>query len=724
MVELNQSVLRDQLDGEIAAPGAVRFYSAHNGIRLYTWGERDCCVPVGATAASLLDECPEPQETPQETGEQTPASAAGGPAPSGKAVDQPAARGRCLNLQPGDYLLFEEVLGPRTGRPEDADPSHRHVVRLTSVAPAVDPVLGHAVLEVEWAAEDALPFPVCVSTIGPAPCCALIENVSVARGNVLLVDHGRRVVDELPPVEVAAIQQPCEDDCPPERELEPAPYHPTLSRRNVTYAAPLDADAPAAAAMIQDPREALPAISLTQVSLAPPSISSPDPLARYRAPLLPTAFDPEDVLSTAPLARRLEGEDKSMDPLTAYIKSGLDAQTLDELKGWDSTGPVPPNLAEELRQALNALLGDPALDTAERFAAAGLDAPTLALRAARPLPADLDRLLARWLLEQALPDVLAPSRRFVETWAPRFDLLEAGGDDRQFVVEMTDDRRARLRFGDGDLGEEPEPVSRFRAVYRVGNGTTGNVGAEAIRHAVFRQGAIGGLTPRNPLAARGGTEPEPLDAARLRAPYAIRRDLERAVTGDDYAVLAARDFAAELQGAAASLVWTGSWYAARVGLDPIGREAASPGLLERVFADLEKYRRMGHDLEVVSARYVPLAIRIRVCVKPDYQVAHVLAALREAFGGRRRRDGGLGFFHPDNLRFGQGVAASQLSAVAQGLAGVQWALVEQLERMGEGDHGELDAGYLPIAPTEIARADSDPGFPENGTIDFVMDGGR
>src|SRR5262249_26316879 len=135
---------------------------------------------------------------------------------------------------------------------------------------------------------------------------------------------------------------------------------------------------------------------------------------------------------------------------------------------------------------------------AERFPAAGLDAPTLALRAARPLPADLDRLLSRWLLEQALPDVLAPSRRFVLTWTPSFDLLEAGGDDRQFVVEMTDDRRARLRFGDGDLGEEPEPVSRFRAFYRVGNGAAGNVGAEAICHAVFRHGSIGGLAPRNP----------------------------------------------------------------------------------------------------------------------------------------------------------------------------------------------------------------------------------
>ena len=31
----------------------------------------------------------------------------------------------------GDVLILEEVRGPHTGQPEDADPSHRHAVRLT-----------------------------------------------------------------------------------------------------------------------------------------------------------------------------------------------------------------------------------------------------------------------------------------------------------------------------------------------------------------------------------------------------------------------------------------------------------------------------------------------------------------------------------------------------------------------------------------------------------------
>ena len=47
-----------------------------------------------------------------------------------------------------------------------------------------------------WDRRDALPFPLCLSVIGPPPECALLEDVSVARGNVVLADHGRRLRPE------------------------------------------------------------------------------------------------------------------------------------------------------------------------------------------------------------------------------------------------------------------------------------------------------------------------------------------------------------------------------------------------------------------------------------------------------------------------------------------------------------------------------------------------
>src|SRR5262249_27467414 len=75
-------------------------------------------------------------------------------------------------LAAGDLLVFEEVLGHLTLAAQDADPTHRQVVRLTSVAPAAGG------LAVAWAQEDALAFPLSSSTC-------------VARGNVVLADHGQ-----------------------------------------------------------------------------------------------------------------------------------------------------------------------------------------------------------------------------------------------------------------------------------------------------------------------------------------------------------------------------------------------------------------------------------------------------------------------------------------------------------------------------------------------------
>ena len=43
-------------------------------------------------------------------------------------------------LEAGDYLVFEEVLGPRTGAKPDADPAHRQLVRIEEVAELTDPL--------------------------------------------------------------------------------------------------------------------------------------------------------------------------------------------------------------------------------------------------------------------------------------------------------------------------------------------------------------------------------------------------------------------------------------------------------------------------------------------------------------------------------------------------------------------------------------------------------
>ena len=139
---------------------------------------------------------------------------------------------------------------------------------------------------------------------------------------------------------------------------------------------------------------------------------------------------------------------------------------------------------------------------------------------------------------------------------------------------------------------------------------------------------------------------------------------------------------------------------------------------------VECCRRAGHDLHVQSARYVPLSIRLRVCVKPGYLSTQVAAAVLDVLGSGLRADGLPAFFHPDRLSFGTDVYVSDLVAAAQAVAGVQNVEPLELRRLD----APLVAGQVPdaldLAAWEIARVDNDPGYPEHGTLTIETGGGR
>ena len=195
---------------------SVILRSAHNEIRFHTWDEEGCCLPTGSTSATFV----------------------GAPG---------------MSLQPGDAIVFEEVKGPETGAAADADPAHRWAVRLTQVVAGTDDVLGMDIVDVAWAWEDALPFALCVSSRS-TDGVELLEDVSVARGNVALADHGRTVGSDLAP-------KPSTDPVP-STVPDLGPYRPTLTMGPLTYAAPgWPAQRPATAAFDTDPADAFPAVT-------------------------------------------------------------------------------------------------------------------------------------------------------------------------------------------------------------------------------------------------------------------------------------------------------------------------------------------------------------------------------------------------------------------------------------------------------------------------------
>jgi hypothetical protein len=186
-----------------------------------------------------------------------------------------------------------------------------------------------------------------------------------------------------------------------------------------------------------------------------------------------------------------------------------------------------------------------------------------------------------------------------------------------------------------------------------------------------------------------------------------------------------------LQGTKAALAWTGSWYEADVAVDPLGGEVADEDTIVELDAYLEPFRRIGHDLRVEGARYVPIDLALEVCVLPHFLRSDVEAGLRDAFSDRQLVDGGRGFFHPDNLTFGAGLFVSRVVAAAQAVAGVMEVQAIRLARYrfgspaADGTLLELPpGGVLRLAGFEIAQLDSDPNFPDNGRLTLLMRGGR
>jgi hypothetical protein len=127
---------------------------------------------------------------------------------------------------------------------------------------------------------------------------------------------------------------------------------------------------------------------------------------------------------------------------------------------------------------------------------------------------------------------------------------------------------------------------------------------------------------------------------------------------------------------------------------------------------------------------VPLDIAFTVCVEDGYFRSSVKQALLETFSNRYFPDGRRGFFHPDRFTFGQPVYLSQMVAEAMQVQGVRWVDAEvgagkpnRFKRWGQPQRDEFEQGEIELGRLEIARLDNDPSAPENGKIEFIMEGG-
>ena len=707
-------------------------YEAHNELHFYTWGARDCCLPKGATRATLLGDYPQ--------------------------------------LKAGDVLIFEEVFGPYTGVPQDADLAHRCAVRLTKVTSATDPI-GKLLMQ---SSVDAAP---------PTFETVVIEEKEEARevikgDEVKIAEKTQEVVKDAGKVETIEVAQKSEQKHENEevevietgkkghRKQEEIleDEDDTLKRTSVSLKETLSEKGETARVEVKsresERTEEVEAVEERrgdveveskrtehETSETSEKESVKDEAAGrqagkegvinraptdYSLPITEIEWHIEDALpfplcisaTTAPEHGQQYIENVSVAHgnivLADYGMSIVGEQfdpvpeaspVLFKVPAWGGDRcqpianiPVLPRYYPSLKYSPLTFVG-PAVD---RYSSQSANA-TINWDAMNAGAVALPALH----LTSALPDEQPV------TWQAQPDLLQSEATAPAFVVEIESDGTTYLRFGDGRHGMFPVPKTQFTATYRTGNGVQGNIGADSLVHVVSSDTRI--ISVRNPLPARGGVEPESVEDVRQMASSAFLAQ-ERAVTTDDYVKLVQRD--STVKRAAAVQRWTGSWYTTYLAVERVRGALVDEAYKQKLSARMQQYCLAGSDLAIVGPVYVSLEIEMIVQVKDDYFRNRVKSTLQDVFSSRILPGGGRGYFYPDNFSFGQTIYLSPLRSAALTVSGVASVEVTTFQRQGFPNSQGLNDGSLVMDWMEIARLENDPNFQEHGIFRLVVEGGK
>ncbi|MBA4181545.1 MAG: putative baseplate assembly protein [Anaerolinea sp.] len=276
-----------------------------------------------------------------------------------------------------------------------------------------------------------------------------------------------------------------------------------------------------------------------------------------------------------------------------------------------------------------------------------------------------------------------------EDWQEVESFRDSQFGDKHYVVDGVS---GLLEFGpsirqpngvEWSFGATPQKEAAMRMKrYRFGGGVEGNVGANTL--TVLRSSIpyIARVTNRQPAA--GGLDPETLDAAKMRAPAALRSQ-NRAVSASDYEFLAmeasrrvarARCIQVRTDGSGSS-VPPGTVEMLILPLVPDDHprtlEALQPPpeLVEEVRSYLDERRMLGTQLVVDGPAYVGVRVEASIVVQRHHSGEQV----RNAVAGRIREylDPLLGGPNRTGWPFGRDLYLSEMQSVVQAVPGVEYA---------------------------------------------------
>ncbi len=276
-----------------------------------------------------------------------------------------------------------------------------------------------------------------------------------------------------------------------------------------------------------------------------------------------------------------------------------------------------------------------------------------------------------------------------QPWQEVSDFSNSGPDDHHFTCDSVS---GEVQFGPSirqPSGEERQhgrvpPVGRqirFTS-YRCGGGVVGNVGEGTI--TVLKSSIPYVASVTNFKAATGGTDPETLESAKLRAPQVLRART-RAVTAEDFEYLAleASSLVARAKCVPSGTVTNGQSAppgVVRLLLVPVVSESDGPipseeletpkRVREEVQSYLDERRLLATRLEIISPEYVPVAVTARIRVKAGSDSKQVAADVeRRLYRYINPVHGGS---DGDGWPFGRSLSLPEIYAAVQGTANVDY----------------------------------------------------
>lgn len=288
----------------------------------------------------------------------------------------------------------------------------------------------------------------------------------------------------------------------------------------------------------------------------------------------------------------------------------------------------------------------------------------------------------------------------IEEWTLQESLAFSREGQKDFVIEIDEEDRAIVIFGDGTLGAIPTSGAVIKTTYRVGGGSHGNVVADSIQTIVDApQLALLGANVTNPEPATGGAERESIEDAVMHAPSELHapsvfRSLKRAVTADDYKALAL-----DFKGVGKVRAEAANWNYVKLFVAPEGGGQVSDVLEANLLAYFEDKRSISTTIEIEDVDYVKIYVTAEIGVKSYYTPEDVKEQVQEAAGNL------LAF---DNVDFADIIYLSKFYEKIEAIESVDYVHISEFRSEEEEAGSIADKGKIALESNEISRIPDEP----------------